>query len=147
MFDGFEGRSFGSLCVQAKSLKMYVIDTCNNTLLRTIDNNQILPKSIFKDQKRRDEHQAYYEGLKELIEKESHHGRQEFIHRGEAYLSEQELIQQARAVGNTVLIPKLNEEFIAVRVQHTLLIKIYDIKKKKYVRQFLMDKGEDYLDL
>jgi hypothetical protein len=26
------------------------------------------------------------------------------------------------------------------------LIKIYDIKKQKYVRQFLMDKGEDYFD-
>ena len=61
-------------------------------------------------------------------------------------MKKDKLIKRARAVGNTVLIPKLNEDLIAIRVQHTLLIKIYDIKKQKYVRQFLLEKGEDYFD-
>ena len=37
MFDGFEGKSLSSLCVQAKSLKMYVIDIYNKSVINTID--------------------------------------------------------------------------------------------------------------
>jgi len=38
-------------------------------------------KSIFKDQSKRDLNQPYYEGLKELIEKESNFGQEEFINK------------------------------------------------------------------
>ena len=52
-----------------------------------------------------------------------------------------------KSIGNIVLIPKLNDEFIAIHIKNTLLVKIYDIKKQKYVRQFLMEKGEDFFDV
>ena len=67
MFDGFEGKTFGSICVQTKSLKMYVIDVCSKTVISTSDNNQLMLKSIFKDQSKRKENEPYYEGLKEFI--------------------------------------------------------------------------------
>ena len=37
MFDGYEGKTLASLCVQAKSLKMYVIDVYNKSVRKTID--------------------------------------------------------------------------------------------------------------
>lgn len=60
---------------------MYVIDIYTKTVISTIDNNQIMLKSIFKDQSKRDQNQPYYEGLKELIEKESNFGQEEFINK------------------------------------------------------------------
>ena len=33
MFDGFEGKTFGSICVQTKSLRMYLIDVCSKTVI------------------------------------------------------------------------------------------------------------------
>jgi hypothetical protein len=147
MFDGFEGETFSSLCVQAKNLKLYIIDTYTKTVINTIDGNQTMLKSIFRDQNKRDQHHPYYEGLKELVEKERSLGQQEFIQNNKDSMSKEQLIDKVTAMGNTVLIPKLNEEFIAIRIQHTLLIKIYDIKRQKYVRQFLLEKGEDYFDI
>ena len=55
--------------------------------------------------------------------------------------------EKLKSIGNIVMIPKLNDEFIAIHIQNTMLVKIYDIKKQKYVRQFLMEKGEDFFDV
>ena len=71
-------------------------------------------KSIFFDLDRKEHNDKYFEGLKEYIQEEERNG-------------------------NTVRLPKLNEEIIAIQEKGSNLIKLYDIRQKVVTRQFKLD--------
>ena len=66
------------------------------------------------------------------------------------FQSIKEFIEHQEGLGNKVLLPKLNEEIIIVNPKDTNVIKIYSIKLKMFVREFLMTTeessfGEEFL--
>ena len=56
--------------------------------------------------------------------------------------SVKEFVQHQEKLGNKVLIPKLNEKIIFVQWGSSNLIKIYSIKLKRFVRQFILTPEE-----
>ena len=66
------------------------------------------------------------------------------------FQSIKEFIEHQEGLGNKVLLPKLNEEIIIVNPKGTNIIKIYSIKLKMFVREFLLSDeesnfGDDFL--
>jgi hypothetical protein len=53
-----------------------------------------------------------------------------------------EFIEHQEGLGNKVFLPKLNEEIIVVNIKETNIIKIYSIKLKMFVREFLLSMDE-----
>ena len=55
-------------------------------------------------------------------------------------------INDQEKLGNTVILPKINDAIIAVQIGTSNLIKIYSIKLKLFIRQFLFTKQEVHFD-
>ena len=55
-------------------------------------------------------------------------------------------IQEQEEAGNKVLLPKINDKIIAVQIGTSNLIKIYSIKLKQFVRQFILSDKEVVYD-
>jgi hypothetical protein len=45
-----------------------------------------------------------------------------------------EFIQDQEQLGNTVLLPKMNEDIIIIKENETNLIKVFSIKHRRFVR-------------
>lgn len=55
-----------------------------------------------------------------------------------------EFVQDEEQKGNKVLLPKLNEDIIVIRVGDSDLIKIYSIKHRRFIRQFILKTNEGF---
>ena len=53
-----------------------------------------------------------------------------------------EFIESQEKAGNKVLIPKINKKILAVKIGTSNLIKIYSIKLKTFIRQFVFTTKE-----
>jgi hypothetical protein len=56
-----------------------------------------------------------------------------------------EFVQDQEDKGNTVLLPKMNEDIIVIKELHTNLIKVYSIKHRQFVRQFSLRMDQNFL--
>lgn len=102
-FDDFN-QSFSMISVQAKDLYIYHIDFINHEVVRKLpDQRSVIWKSIFYNIKNKDKMLKIFEETKEFI-------------------------QQQEAEGHKVLLPKTNEDIIAILPKDSILIKIYSIQ-------------------
>ena len=57
-----------------------------------------------------------------------------------------EFIEHQEGIGNKVLMPKVNNNILAVQQENSNLIKIYNVKLRQYTRQFTICKDEPLFD-
>jgi len=55
-------------------------------------------------------------------------------------------VREQEEAGNKVLLPKINDKIIGVQIGKSNLIKIYSIRLKQFVRQFILSKKEVIYD-
>lgn len=113
-FDDFNS-GFSQICVQAKNLSLYIIDFTSKRVVRRIrDPVSVSFKGIFYDFQNQARHLPQYDGLKEFI-------------------------QAQEAEGNTVMVPKLNPDFVAVQQGKSRAVKIFSLKTQTFLREFTAD--------
>ena len=114
-----------NIVVQAKSLYLYLIDYYTHKVLKKIQvgMHSINMKSVF------------YDTIPHCKEKQ-------------LKLSEEikEFVEDQEKQGNNVLIPKINNKILAVQIGTSNLIRIYSLKLKTFIRQFLFTKQDVAFD-
>lgn len=121
--DDYTNDNFSLISVVAKDLHLYIIDFERKIVTKKITSVRFHPvmKSIFFNIHKKQENGIHFTHLKEYI-------------------------QEQKRLGNTVKMPKINEDIIIVKEGKTSVIKIYNIKKREIVRQFILEKEEQFFE-
>jgi len=114
--------SFSMICVQAKDLYLYIVDFIKGEVVTKIaDRNSVLMKGVFYKYTQRGKTMRDFTGVK-------------------AFVEDQE------SLGNKVLLPKLNTEFVIVQQGTSCTVKIYSIEQQRFIREFVLDKDGAFFE-